>query len=306
MKTIVAEAIHRHCHPLPPRPTEVAARLEVLPDICAVLFDIYGTLLVSGAGDITLQSETASDDAFRAVLVEAGLAHDVVSRWVVELLREVIAGRHAANRLQGIAFPEVDIVDVWREVVQRIAGDDRLPRPALAAIDPARLAVEYELRLNPVWPMPGMIECLEDLASRGLLLGLVSNAQAMTLELFPALVNRDLTELGFAPDLQFFSYRCGESKPSPAMFNAAATALRQHGLATKNAVYIGNDMLNDVWAAEQAGFRTILFAGDARSLRLRADDERLGGCSPDCVVKDLQSIGLCLGGSSQRSTAPAR
>jgi len=31
-------------------------------------------------------------------------------------------------------------------------------------------------------------------------------------------------------------------------------------------LYVGNDMLNDIWTATEAGCRTVLFAGDQRSL----------------------------------------
>ena len=68
MDSNIAELVRRHCQPMTARPTGVEARLTRLPNIRAVLFDIYGTLLLSGAGDITLQTGTSSDEAFRAAL----------------------------------------------------------------------------------------------------------------------------------------------------------------------------------------------------------------------------------------------
>ena len=46
-------------------------------------------------------------------------------------------------------------------------------------------------------------------------------------------------------------------------------ALGKNGVAPGEVLYVGNDMLNDVYAAGQVGFRTALFAGDQRSLRMR-------------------------------------
>jgi len=43
-----------------------------------------------------------------------------------------------------------------------------------------RLAVEYECRVNPVWPMPAALETIETLRARGFRLGIVSNAQFYT------------------------------------------------------------------------------------------------------------------------------
>ncbi len=289
-----ADIIRLHCHPMAPQPTETAAVLNPIPGIRAVLFDIYGTLLVSGAGDITLQTGTSSDDAFRAALAACGLSPDAVTALSADLLQDTIAEHHEAARSRGIEFPEVDIVAVWRDVLAKIAADAELPDETCERVDLDRLALEYEVRTNPVWPMPDTLDCLNELRSRGLSLGIISNAQAMTPELFPALLGQNLTELGFGPALQFFSYRYGESKPGQTLFAAAAAALSQHGIKPHEAVFVGNDMLKDVWAAAQLGFQTILFAGDARSLRLRPDDPRLRNCHPNAAVTDLRSVCSCL------------
>jgi putative hydrolase of the HAD superfamily len=49
-------------------------------------------------------------------------------------------------------------------------------------------------------------------------------------------------------------------------------------------------MLNDIFAASRAGFRTALFAGDRRSLRLRDGDSRVAGVSPDRVIRELKDV----------------
>ena len=56
---------------------------------------------------------------------------------------------------------------------------------------------------------------------------------------------------------------------------------------------MGNDMLNDILPARSVGFRTALFAGDKRSLRLRRDDPRCNNLKPDMILTDLiQLVGL--------------
>ncbi|MDZ7774545.1 MAG: HAD hydrolase-like protein [Bacteroidales bacterium] len=61
----------------------------------------------------------------------------------------------------------------------------------------------------------------------------------------------------------------------------------KYGLEPQEALFIGNDMLNDVYAANKAGFKTALFAGDKRSLRWRKD--RIGSLKPDYVT-ELQQL----------------
>ena len=294
MNRDIADVIRQHCREMTPLPTSTVERLTPLPGIRAVLFDIYGTLVISGAGDMTLQTETSDDDAFRAALIASGLTEDSVASLSVERLKQTIARHHEASRENGIEFPEVNIVEVWADVleeIQPVASQGGFPQPA---VDLNQLAAEYEFRANPVWPMPGAQQLLAELQNRGLRLGIVSNAQAMTLELFPVLFGQSLDELGFDRELQFYSYQFGESKPGRQMFDAAVSALAAAGIRPEQAVFVGNDRLKDVWAASQVGMQTILFAGDARSLRWRDDDPQLQHCRPDAVITRLHSVADCL------------
>ena len=142
--------------------------------------------------------------------------------------------------------------------------------------------------------MPGCRDCLESLRESGFYLGLVSNAQFFTPELFPALLDAKLCDLGFRDELLLFSYHSQHAKPGPLMFERARETLARLGVDSGATLYIGNDMLNDVYAASQVGFRTALFAGDDRSLRLRREDSRLAGISPDLVLTDLRQLLQCL------------
>ncbi len=276
------ERIRALSRPLEPRPTAVAARLNPLPDLRAVLFDIYGTLFISAAGDIGTCLATDGDRAFRAALEAVGLP----PAGGVALLTRAIEAEHARKRAMGIDYPEVDIVAIWRTVLERLGLS--APEATLR-----RLALEYELRVNPVWPMPGLAETIDALRRRGLRLGVVSNAQFFTPLLFPAFLGRSLEELGFAPRLCFYSWRVGVAKPSRRLYDLAVVELARQGIEPHQVLYVGNDRRNDVWPADRVGFRTGLFAGDARSLRLREDDPRCRDVQPTCVFKTLPQILEC-------------
>jgi FMN phosphatase YigB (HAD superfamily) len=100
----------------------------------AVLFDIYGTLLSSAAGELH------PDPA----------------------LRDLIARAHAASPHP---FPEVDIREIHAAL-----------HPNLAADEIEALAIDHERHANPVSPMPGAADTLRQFATRGIPLGLISNA----------------------------------------------------------------------------------------------------------------------------------
>ncbi len=93
------------------------------------------------------------------------------------------------------------------------------------------------------------------------------------------------------PDLCVWSYEVGEAKPSPELFRRLSERLEaSRKLSPRECLYVGNDMLNDISAAAAAGYRTALFAGDARSLRLRAGDPRCSDVHPDVTITRLGDI----------------
>jgi putative hydrolase of the HAD superfamily len=153
------------------------------------------------------------------------------------------------------------------------------------------LALEYECRVNPVFPMPGSFELLDRLKSDGRVLGIASNAQFYTPLLFSAFFKRTIEDIGFDPECCIWSFKELKAKPSAALFpKAAKFLLKNHGITLSETAYVGNDMLNDMFAAKQAGCNTVLFAGDQRSLRLRKDDPRCKELEPDAVITNLGQL----------------
>ena len=74
------------------------------------------------------------------------------------------------------------------------------------------------------------------------------------------------------------------------MFQVAADRLKNRDIPAHAALHIGNDMLTDIYPSKKAGFKTALFAGDNRSLRLRKSDPKCSNLSADLVVTDLIQI----------------
>ncbi len=247
----------------------------------ALILDVYGTLVVSGAGEVGTSAEASAPGpgpsigpaALADVLAEfrvPGGPFEFEARLAAEIREE-----HRAAREAGVPWPEVD----GASILARMTG---LSLPEARLLGAAREAV-----LNPAAPMPGAAELLDSARSSGLVLGLVSNAQYYTEPALEAAFGRSLDILGFEPDLRVWSWRLGRAKPDPELFRVLARALERRGIAPGEAVYVGNDLLNDVVPARAAGFRTALFAGDARSLRLRHGDARVEGVLPDTVLPSL-------------------
>ncbi len=290
MTALFQDILRHHSRPLDPLETGQAAILPRLEGVKAVLYD----LLISGSGEVGTARQAACQTALVEALAAVGIDTSGVDGSQIELLFDVIEESHAVGQKAGIEYPEVLIDEVWRRVLDLLAGRGLIDPAACRGLDFARLAVEYESRANPIWPMPGAEDCLAELARRGLLLGIVSNAQFYTRELLPAFLGGEAEALGFDPQLQFYSYQHGQAKPGATLYRLAAEELCRRGIAASAVLYVGNDMLNDMLPASQVGFRTALFAGDARSLRLRPDDPRVDGLRPEIVLTRLADLAECL------------
>ena len=285
----MVELIRRLSAPLAPRPVAGALpRLGPLGGARGVLFDVYGTLLISAAGDIgtggasrevrrTAMAAALRDAGMANAGAAAGAAHDA-SR-LVTALEAAIRAQHAAIRERGLEHPEVELRELWRRL---------LPGAGTAAVE--RAAVSYECRVYPVWPMPGAAAAVAALQAR-VPVGIVSNAQFFT----PLILAALLPELRIDPRLVVWSFAEREAKPSPRLFAAAAARMARHcRLNPREIVMVGNDMRNDLLGAHSAGLRTALFAGDARSLRLRRDDPRCAAVHPDLVLTHLSQLPAAL------------
>ena len=269
----------RHIHPLAPIPTgEIPTGLSKIRRVKAILFDVYGTLVISRSGD--MDSHVLSHEQKRmlaGVLRRHGI--DRTPENLIDSLKRTIENDHENLRQEGIDYPEVDIVRAWETV--------------LGNRDTARVkafALEYELVVNPVYPMPGLEDLLSTCRGQNRLLGIISNAQFFTPRLLERLLGASLDMCGFDPQLTFFSYRFRSAKPSSFMFEKAAEVFYHRRVAPASVLYVGNDMRNDILPAKTVGFKTALFAGDLRSLRRRADEARCRYLVPDVIITDLRQL----------------
>lgn len=239
--------------------------LSALPPLAAplkfraVIFDIYGTLLIAPAGGV--RRDPAADPRLREILEAFG---HIPPASPSTALHAAVLRYHAAAR---VPYPEIDLRALWREVLSIAPGTDTAP-----------LVEALEAAWHPARLMPGAEQAIQHLAKLGLSLGILSNAQSNT-----------LTSLGpiadlFTPELTLLSYQHGIAKPSPELFEMLAARLAGHNLTPAETLYIGNDPLADILPAAAAGFQTALFTGHPDSLRP-------GDCTPDRILKSWSELG---------------
>ena len=274
----------KNAGPLFPKPTGVEPIIKALPNIRGVVFDVYGTLFISRSGDIGITQTTNSPSHVMQAYSHAQLGNltENEASLILNRFHAAIRETHAELNAAGVAFPEVNIIDIWNTVTKEQYGFSTL----------VHLASAYESFSNCVWPMPGADDMLKFMKRRGIIMGIVSNAQFYTPYLFPAFLRTRLEDLGFPPNRCIWSFEVGQAKPAKTLFSRLCEQLLMDSAISspEQLLYLGNDMLNDVYGAQNAGMRTALFAGDKSSLRLRKDDARCRGIKPDVILTGLDQL----------------
>lgn len=282
---------------LHPIPTNTELNLSKIDNIKCVIFDIYGTLLISNSGDIDKLAlspsfilESFSQCGIRIISSDPAK----VAAEITEEYKQTIDDLKYGARKKNIENPEIDIRDVWEIIIQSLYYRNLIDTPWIDEV--TTLAIYFETLSNRVYPMPFMKETILWLYEKKLPIGIISNAQFYTPVIMNYFLDDEVDDENedikyFDPDLSIFSYQEKLGKPNVALYEKALTACEEkYKLKSNEVLFIGNDMLKDIYPAQASGMRTALFAGDARSLRLRKEDPRVSGIVPDCTIDSLEQI----------------
>ena len=294
---LLKERIKTLSRPLEAEPTGTESSLKKLENIKAVIFDFYGTLFISGVGDIGIDDGKSDAglllDAIESIVLE--ITDERAGKRGYEIYDKVVTEQIQELKASGIPYPEPDIRIVWRNVLNQMYAEN-LIKTATNKSDYTRMAVEFEARMNPIWPMPDLQETLDGLKARDIELGIISNSQFYTPLAFEALCDQTLADLGFNMNLLHWSYEESRKKPGVVFYRHFLEKAEKHlpNLAAENYLYVGNDMLKDVYPANELGMKTALFAGDSRSLKWRQADARTKDLGPDLIITELKQLLECV------------
>lgn len=196
----------------------------------AVLFDIYGTLL---EGPRLPDRGTRMAEVARRFNLEHDSSLD-------QAFDRAVA---AAHRASSDPWPEIDVREIWPEIL-----------PGLD--EPDRFALEIEDAIHPVKPTSWAADLLDQTFERGLPAGIVSNAQAYTRVLMQRHFPRHWPH--FRPDLLAFSYEHRIAKPDLRLFRKALAPLIAEAIDPARIVMIGDSPENDHAPARALGLLSIV------------------------------------------------
>ena len=281
-----------------PVPTSLEPRYKPNPSIRTVVFDVYGTILISASGDI--EESVISTDNLKTSLNAAGIELSESLADPVQVLfdmldsfKKQILRTHEEERRPDKPYPEVDILEIWNTILKR-SHQEQL----IHISDPLCIkcfTFVFELLCNNLYPMPEMKDVILKLASRDLPLGIISNAQFYTPVILNFFMHGKISEsevvAPFDPDITVFSYVQKRSKPDGLLFDIVKEQCRlKYQISPSEILFVGNDMFRDIYPAKRAGFKTALFAGDRKSLRLRKEKPETDGLEPDFIITELNQL----------------
>src|SRR5690554_1313282 len=106
--------------PMEPEPTDTGPQLRKLERIRFVIFDFYGTLFISGVGDIGID-ESLGSQWISGALRGCGMPHDPDTvRRTLEIYNEKVERTRKKLISEGFELPEPDIRDVWLDVLHEL------------------------------------------------------------------------------------------------------------------------------------------------------------------------------------------
>ena len=162
---------------------------------------------------------------------------------------QAVARRHADARARGIPWPEIQWPGVVLEVLPALA---RLRANQREDFLFRQMQIGRALRLAE-----GAADCLLWLNTKQFLLGIASNSQAYTLsELGAALQSAGLNLSVFDPEVLFWSFEHGFSKPDPHVFRILSARLEARGITPAEILMVGDRLDNDIAPARSFGWQT--------------------------------------------------
>jgi putative hydrolase of the HAD superfamily len=229
----------------------------MFPRIRAVFFDAVGTVLFPDPGAPHVYAETAA--AF-------GLPADPAA--VLAKFKAAFRREEEVDRAGGWVTSEQREEDRWRAIVA-----ESLPGAPAGVFE----SLYGHFARPEAWRVPdGTAAMLEELAARGVVLGLASNYDS---RLETVLAGRP--ELAWLRGRVVISSQVGVRKPGAGFFTEV---LARAGCEPGEILFVGDDVENDYEGATAAGFRAVLLDPAGRwpevARRVKRLDEVLPLCGP--------------------------
>jgi FMN phosphatase YigB (HAD superfamily) len=307
--------------PAPPAVKRPKARphLRPLPEVRAVIWSLYGTLLAIEGGELLLEHpkrmmmELALDKTVQefkmwgAMTRKPGHPAEYLAQLYSRALAELKMVPSPRER-----YPEISVDKVWEDVIRVLLQKDyQWEVGFFGSLNEfcRKVAYFFHASLQGTACYPGAAAALGYVAATGLHQGWLDNGQAFTpLQLQRGLQaqysNPRLDDV-FTPDLRLLSHEVRARKPSEKLFRKLLDRLKARGIAPDEALYVGSNLEQDLGPARRLGMRTALFAGDRNSVQATPEQLKNRASRPDVMLTELTQIREVVPGPDGKEDADA-
>jgi FMN phosphatase YigB (HAD superfamily) len=292
--------------PAPPEPSPAKAKphLVPLPDVRAVTWNVYGTLVVLAGGELywkhpnAFVMQVALDKTIQEFNMWGSMSRKPgqPADYMQQLYDQVLA-EQSTFTAAGVKHPETLAERVWEAIIKKLFHKDyKFDTGFYGSLNEfsTKVAYFFHASLQGTACYPGAAEALRHVRDSGLKQSLLADAQAITtVQLQRSLTAQDAAarvEDFVDADLNVLSCQVGCRKPADKLFRRAVEAYRERGIAPDQVLHVGSRITQDIAPARRLGMRTALFAGDAGSLQATAEQCKTSATRPDLLLTDLRQI----------------
>jgi FMN phosphatase YigB (HAD superfamily) len=278
--------------------------VALLPGIRCVLWDVYGTLLRISDGHFSVMpnDDVRLQVALDKTIHEFNMWNHMYRRpgppWqsLIGLYQSAVERQKMAGCPKG-DFPEVNLVEVWRGLIDRLFDKEyTFDEAQYGGMDEfsEKVAYFFHCNLQATEPRDGAVKVMSDLSTAGVLQGFLTDGQSFTLvQTLRAMALQGilppLYKL-FKPQTLILSTDLGLRKPSRSLFSHAVTQLRSAGIPAKEVLHVSCRLPTDLVPARAAGFKTALLVAEKSGLEVTSEMLRDPATKPDRLITHLSQI----------------
>ena len=297
--------------PAPPEIERPKAKphLVPMPELRAVTWSIYGTLLAISGGELYFEHpvkfimDVALDKTIQEFKMWGSMSRKPGQP--ADYLRQIYKNLLDEQRTVpggGDKYPEISAERLWEAFIKKLMQKDyQFDAGFYGSLNEfsRKVAYFFHASLQGTVCYPGAARALRQVKQAGLAQGVVADAQCFTVvQLQRGLTQQDATvkvdEL-IDPESRAYSYELRARKPSERLFRHVLAALADRDIAPQQVLHIGSRAALDIAPARRLGMRTGLFAGDKVSLQATREQLKEPATRPDVLLTEPSQIADIVG-----------
>lgn len=292
--------------PAPPEVERPKAKpfLVRLPEVRAVSWSVYGTLLAISGGELCLEHpqkfimDVALDKTiqefkmWKAMTRKPGEPADYMRLIYKNVLDELNFLPAAGER-----HPEIPVEKIWENIVKKLLPNEYTFNASFYGTledYSKKIAYFFHRSLQGTACYPGAREALAHVHHQLHRQGLLANGQCFTgIQLARGLRSLEAAEsldTLIPPHWRVLSHEVRARKPSERLFRTLLDRFREEGVAPHEVLHVGSSLAGDLIPARRLGMKVALFAGDKASLQATPDQLKQPATRPDVLLTSPEQV----------------